>query len=65
MKTQLSDIKRLKESIDQNFCIKEVMQKELDILTQKTIEIISSISKRIKHREQKELLEIIVKNYLL
>ena len=65
MKHQLSDIKKLKASIDQNFSKKELMQKELSFMTEKAKLIMSSIPQRVKHRDQKEILEIVVKNYVL
>jgi kinesin family protein 18/19 len=65
LRKQLSDIKKLKVSMDHNFCKKEIMQKELVLKAEKAQSIMSSIPSRVKHRDKKDFLEIVVKNYIL
>jgi hypothetical protein len=65
LQKQLSDIKKLKVSMNQNFSKKEVMQNELISKAQKAQRIMESIPARIKHQDKKDFLEIVVKNYIL
>lgn len=65
LKKQLSDIKKLQMSMNQNFSKKEIMQNELLAKAEKAKTIMNSISARIKHKDKKEFLEIVVKNYIL
>jgi hypothetical protein len=65
LKKQLSDIKKLKVSIDHNFSKKEIMQNELILKAEKAQTIMNSISSRIRHHDKKEFLEIVVQNYVL
>jgi kinesin family protein 18/19 len=65
LRKQLSDIKKLKVSMDHNFCKKEIMQKELVFKAEKAQTIMNSISSRIRHQDKKDFLEVVVKNYIL
>ncbi len=65
LRKQLSDIQKIKVSMDHNFCKKEIMQHELVFKAEKAQSIMDSISSRVRHQDKKDFLEIVVKNYIL
>lgn len=65
LRKQLSDIRRLKVSMDLNSGRKELMQRELVAKAEQAQRVMTSIPARIRHRDKKAFLEVVVKNYIL
>ena len=64
IRREYNDIKKLKISSDLNEAKKKLMKKELKDKAIKCKEIMESIPNRVKHKEKREFLEIMVKNHI-
>lgn len=64
IRKEYNDIKNLKLSSDLNEAKKKLMKKELRDKANKCKEIMESIPNRVKHKEKREFLEIMVKNHI-
>jgi kinesin family protein 18/19 len=64
IKKEYEDIKKLKVSIDLNDAKKKLMKKELKEKSLISKNIMDNIPNRIKHREKREYLELMVKNHI-
>ena len=62
---QLNDIKKLQVSMNLNQVKKKYMKQEIENKSREAKKIMESITKRVKHQDKKDFLEILVKNHIL
>lgn len=62
---QLNDIKKLQVSMNLNQVKKKYMKQEFENKSKEAKRIMESITKRVKHQDKKDFLEILVQNHVL